>query len=64
MVRNSNISDNDVNIGGCLISNLRYADDTALLDTNAKRGIDLLERVNQEGKEVGLRSNTEKTKVL
>lgn len=64
ILRNANLADNGVNIGGHLFSNLRYADDTALVETNITRGSEMLRRINEEGKKAGLLLNAKKTKIL
>ena len=53
-----------VNIGGALINNLRFADDTAIMAESAEELQTLLERVNQACEEVGLTINIEKTKFM
>lgn len=53
-----------VNIGGTLINNLRFADDTAIMAERAEDLQTLLERVGRECEEVGLSINTQKTKMM
>ena len=53
-----------VKVGGSSISNLRYADDTALIEST-KEGIKrVTDAVNEAGKELNLRLNVKKTKLL
>ena len=64
IMRNADIDGMGVGIGGRNITDLRYADDTALLAhdlTSMKR---ILHRVNTEGKKAGLQLNAKKTKVM
>lgn len=53
-----------VNIGGTLINNLRFADDTAIMAESAEDLQTLLEGVSRECEEVGLAINTQKTKMM
>ena len=53
-----------INIGGHVINNLRYADDTVLLATSKEDIQDILETVNREGEKYGMRMNIEKTKSM
>ena len=53
-----------LSIGGRNISNLRYADDTTLLATNASDLEELLLKVNSESEALGLKLNVSKTKVM
>ena len=48
-------------IGGNRITNLRYADDTALIACNAEEMQDPIDVVNVEGREFGLNLNVKKT---
>ena len=49
--------DEGVSVGGRRISNLRYADDTAITAENENELQILAERVNQEGKDFGMKMN-------
>ena len=50
--------------GGKAISNLRYADDTALIE-NSKEALEHLTRnVNEVGKQLNLKLNVKKTKLM
>ena len=51
-------------IGGININNLRYADDTGLLAIDSGKLHDLINTVNEEGKEYGMSINKKKTKVM
>ena len=63
-MRDSGIDGMGVKIGDRNISNLRYADDTALITDNATSMRRVLHRVDTAGKKVGLNLNAKKTKVL
>ena len=63
-MRDAEISHLGVDVGGQKLSNLRYADDTALL-ANSERDVDeLVERVNEAGKTKLLNLNVKKTKLM
>ena len=49
-IRDANVEDFGIKIGGRLISNLRYADDTALCADNHEDICTLLNNINEEGK--------------
>ena len=51
-------------IGGVNINNLRYADDTGLLAIDSGKLQDLINTVNEKGKEYGMSINIKKTKVM
>ena len=53
-----------VNVGGTNYNNLRYADDTALLAGNEKELSDLTIKINEVGKQFGMRINIKKTKAM
>ena len=53
-----------VRIGGKLISNLRYADDTALCAHSQEEAEQLLSKVNDAGRDRLLKLNVKKTKLL
>ena len=46
------------------INNLRYADDTTLMAESAEELKSLLLKVKEESKEVGLKLNIQKTKIM
>ena len=52
-----------VNVGGTNYNNLRYADDTALLAWNEKELSDLTSKINEIGKQFGMKIN-KKTKAM
>jgi len=64
VMRESDIDDMGLKIGGRNITNLRYADDTALIADNVTSMKRILHRVDTAGREAGLRLNAKKTKVL
>ena len=53
-----------IKIGGRLISNLRYTDDTALYADNHKEICKLLNSINEEGKLKNMKINAKKNKVM
>ncbi|GFR65589.1 endonuclease-reverse transcriptase [Elysia marginata] len=63
-MRQADINDMGINIGGKDITNLRYADDTALLSDNLTSMKRILHRVNNAGQQAGLLLNAKKTKVM
>jgi len=64
VMRKSDIDDMGFKIGGRKITNLRYADDTALVAENITSMKRILHRVDTAGREAGLKLNAKKTKVL
>ena len=64
IMREADIEDMGVNIGGRNLSNLRYADDTGLLADNITGARRILYRVDRVGKAAGLDLNSKKTKVM
>ena len=54
----------EIKIAGRNISNLRYADDTTLMAESEEALKSLLMRVKEESEKVGLKLNTEKTKIM
>ena len=54
--------DEGVSVGGRRISNLSYADETAITAENENKLQTLTERVNEEGKYFGKKMNITKTK--
>ena len=64
VMRNADIDGMGVSIGGRNISNLRYADDTALAGGNVTSSRRILHRVDSSGKAEGLGLNAPKTKVM
>ena len=53
-----------VNMGGKNYNNLRYADDTALLAGNEKELSELTSKINEVGKQFGIKINIKKTKAM
>ena len=64
IMREADIEDMGIKVGGRNITNLRYADDTALLADNLTSMKRILHRVDTAGKEAGLKLNAKKTKVM
>ena len=63
-MRESDIDDMGIKIGGRNITNLRYADDTALLADNITSMRNIVHRVDAAGNNAGLKLNATKTKVM
>ena len=59
-----NESEAGIKIAGRNISNLRYADDTTLMEESEKELKSLLMKVKQETENVGLKLNIQKTKIM
>ena len=53
-----------VKIAGRNIDNIRYADDTTLMAESEEELKSLLMKVKEESEKVGLKLNTEKTKIM
>ena len=53
-----------IKIAGRNINNLRYADDTTLMAESEEELKSLLMKVNEKSEKVGLKFNTQKTKIL
>ena len=53
-----------IKIAGRNINNLRYADDTTLMAESAEEIKSLLMKVKEESKKVGLKLNSQKTKIM
>ena len=53
-----------IKIAGRNISNLRYADDTTLMAESKEELKSLLMKVKEESEKVGLKLNTQKTKIM
>ena len=49
---------------GEIINNLRYADDTTLMAESEEELKSLLMKVKEESQKVGLKLNTQKTKIM
>ena len=64
MIREAGIEEMGIKIGGNLVSNLRYADDTALCVNSQEEAERLIGKVNLIGKSSLLKLNVKKTKLL
>ncbi|GFS12393.1 endonuclease-reverse transcriptase [Elysia marginata] len=64
IMREADIDQLGVNINGRNLTNLRYADDTALMSDNITSMRRILHRVDESGKKAGLKLNAKKTKVM
>ena len=53
-----------IKIAGRNINNLRYADDTTLMEENEEELKSLLMKVKEESEKVGLKFNIQKTKIM
>ena len=53
-----------IKIAGRNINNLRYADDTALMEESEKELKSLLMKVKEESEKAGLKCNIQKTKII
>ena len=53
-----------IKIAGRCINNLRYADDTILMAESEEELKNLLMKVKEESEKVGLKLNTQKTKIM
>ena len=53
-----------IKIAGRNINNLRYADDTTLMTENEEELKSFLMKVKEESENVGLKLNTQKTKIM
>ena len=51
-------------VGGVNINNLRYADDTVLIAVKEEDLQNLLDEVDKQGREFGMRMNVKKTKAM
>ena len=61
-MRESNVYDYGIKVGGRKISNLRYADDTALCTNNHEEATRFINELNKAGEEKSLKLNAKKTK--
>ena len=64
IMREANIEHFGIKFGGRKISNLRYADDTALFAEHHQEATELINDLNLAGKSKGLKLNAKKTKYL
>ena len=65
-MRNSELEEAQagINIAGRNINSLRYADDTTLMAESEKELKNLLMKVKEESKKIGLKLNIQKTKIM
>ena len=63
-MRDARVDEYGIKIGGRLVSNLRYADDTALCADSHEGVCMLLNNINEEGKTKNMKLNAKKTKVM
>ena len=54
----------EIKIDGRNINNLRYADDTTLMAASNEELKSLLRKVKEESEKIGLKLNTQKTKIM
>ena len=66
MMRNAGLEETQggIKIAGRSINNLRYADDTTLMAESEEELKSLLMKVKEESEKVGLKLNTQKTKIM
>ena len=64
IMRHADVKSLGVNLGGGDVTNLRYADDAALLSDNITSMKRILHRVDKAGQEAGLHLDAKKTKVM
>ena len=64
VIREAEIKEMGIKIGGKLVSNLRYADDTALCANSQEEAERLIRKVNNIGKAKLLKLNVKQTKLL
>ena len=53
-----------IKISGRNINNLRYADDTILIEENEEKLKSLMMRMKEEGEKAGLKLNIQKSKIM
>ena len=65
-MRNARLDDSQagIKIARRNINNLRYADDTTLMAESEEELKSLLMKVKEEGENIGLKSNIQKTKIM
>ena len=54
----------EIKIAGRNINNLRYADDTTLMEESEEELKSLLMKVKEENEKIGLKLNIQKTKII
>ena len=65
-MRNSGLDEAqaEIKIAGKSINNLRYVDDTTLMEKSEEKLKSLLMKVKEESEKVGLKLNIQKTKII
>ena len=63
-MRESNVNEYGIKVGGRKISNLRYVDDTALCTNNHEEATRFINELNKAGEEKSLKLNAKKTKYI
>ena len=65
-MRNAGLEESQagIKIGGRNINNLRYADDTTLMEESEEELKSLMMKVKEESEKVGLKLNIQKTKIM
>ena len=63
-MRNAGLEEAGIKIAERNINNLRYADDTTLMEENEKELKNLLMKVKEENEKFGLKLNIQKTKIM
>ena len=63
-MRNARLDEAQAKIAGRNINNLRYTDDTTLMEEGEEELKSLLMKMNEERKKVGLKFNIQKTKIV
>ena len=63
-MREANVNEYGIKVGGRKISNLRYADDTALCTNNHEEATRFINELNKAGEEKSLKLNAKKTKYI
>ena len=64
IMRESNVNEYEIKVGGRKMSNLRYADDTALCTNNHKEATRFINELNKAGEGKSLKLNAKKTKYM
>ena len=63
-MRNARLDETGIRIAGRNINNLRYADDTTLMEEREEEQKSLLTKMKEESEKSGLKLNIQKTKIL
>ena len=64
MMRESNVNEYGIKVGGRKIPNLRYADDTALCTNNHEEATRFINELNKAGEEKSFKLKAKKTKYI